>query len=135
MNTQLVLPMVAYVLYMFALALFTFLSRVGAIKRGEISHKYFRAYSGPSPDRLVIIGRHYDNQFQLPLLFLSGGILHTVLNQVSTFTLVCAWGFILSRLAHSYVHLGNNHVLRRAMAFAFGWFCVAALWAELLFAF
>lgn len=135
MNQWLVLPMAVYVFGLFALGLYMFVCRVRSIKSGEVSIKYFRSYEGapPSP-KVLVIGQHFDNQFQVPMLFLLTGSLFLSLNLVSSITVVLAWAFVLSRAAHTYVHLGSNNVRLRAAAYFAGWLVIIVLWAQLVWA-
>jgi hypothetical protein len=65
-------PVCFYVLYVFALFLALAVVRVRAVKRGEIGIAYLSTYYGtPPPEGIVVLGRHYDNQFQVPLLFMA----------------------------------------------------------------
>lgn len=133
MSKNLIFPMAFYAFYMFALALYMFRSRVKALKSGEVSFKYFRTYSSESPtDRLLVIGRHYDNQFQVPILFFITCLAHFCVNQANIFTVILAWAFVGSRLIHSYIHLGQNRIQKRAAAFALGWLILLAMWIQLL---
>jgi len=99
--------------------------------------KYFKTYPAESlPERVVVTGRHFDNQFQVPVLFLIGSAMHFSLGMVNSLTLLFAWGFVVSRFAHAFVHLGSNYIPARAAAYAFGWLLVTGLWLQLaVFAF
>lgn len=132
-SIQLLFPMALYVLYMFVFALFMFRARLNAIRSGKVSVKYFRALTGePPPDDVILMARHYDNQFQVPLLFLITGTLLIALHAASFFSVVLAWIFVASRAAHSLVQLGRNDVRKRVIAFAVGWIAVVVLWIQIL---
>ncbi len=132
MKFQLILPMATYVLYMWLLAILNFRVRVGAVRSGKMSHKFFKAFSGEASDRVIIVGRHYDNQFQLPMLFFAVLIAFLACDVGNWWTVGLAWAFIATRFVHSFVHLGSNRIQRRVLAFAAGWLVVLALWAQLL---
>lgn len=122
--------MATYVFYMWLLAILNFRTRVGAIRSGQMSHKFFKTYSGEASDRVVVVGRHYDNQFQLPMLFFI--TLCLAMETGNLLTVVLAWAFVASRLAHSFVHLGHNRIQSRVIAFAAGWLVILFMWAQLL---
>lgn len=124
--------MAFYVLYVWCLGIMSFRTRKSAVASKQMSHKYFVAMSGDVPERVAIVGRHYDNQFQLPLYYLVGCCAHLVLGQVNAFTLVVAWGFVASRILHTFIHLGSNHVMNRAMAYIAGWIFNLLLWGQLV---
>jgi hypothetical protein len=126
-------PMFFYIFYMFFLLLKNFKIRVKAIENGEISKTYFKLYTGSElPLEVDVMGRHLNNQFQLPLVFFVTCL--TLLNlQVSPIvSTILASLFVLSRLFHSYIHLGSNHILHRAKVYALGWIFILLMW---LFAF
>jgi hypothetical protein len=133
MNHWLILPMAVYVLGLFLLGLYLFFCRVRSIKSGEVSIKYYRLYDGapPSP-KVLVIGQHFDNQFQVPMLFLITCGIFMSLNLTTGFTELLAWFFVLTRGAHSIVHLSSNNVRSRAAAYFLGWFAIMALWGQLV---
>jgi hypothetical protein len=132
---DLLYPMVGYIFYMGAIAILNLTTRVSAVRRRELSPKYFQLYQGEGiSERVLVVGRHYDNQFQLPLLFLIVCVAHLSLNLTSSLTVWFAWGFVISRMLHSTVHLGDNHVLRRFSAFGLGWVFVIGMAAQLILA-
>lgn len=122
MKTQLLYPVAFYVFYIFCLAIYMFRVRVRALKKREVAYKYFQTYSGESPqEKTLVVGRHFDNQFQVPMLFFLVSTLAIAFDKGSVLTVVLAWLFVLTRLVHSYVHLGTNHLTKRVVAYSAGW--------------
>ena len=133
MQRALILPMVVYVFYIWILAAINFRTRLGALKSGKVSKKYFQNFLGEmSSERVHIVGRHFDNQFQAPVIFLIGLCAHLALGKADDFTIVLAWSFIATRAVHSLIHLGKNQLRKRVLAYAAGWFVLCALWGQLL---
>lgn len=133
MSTYLVLPMFALVFFTWSLTFVIFRTRVRAVKSGEIDFRYFKAYQGEIPERLVVVGRHFDNQFQLPVLFYVACLAHMNVGVTNTITLVLAVLFVVARLAHTYVHLGHNKPLVRAKVYFVGWLINMLLWFQLCY--
>lgn len=133
--SPLIYPAAFYVLYIFGLFLTLMVVRVRAVKSGSVPMAYFASYSGESPPEwMVVLGRHYDNQFQLPPIFL---LTCSVIMQAGLhdgLTLALAWLFVVSRLVHTWVHLRGNVVVRRLQAYALGWLAIVGLWVRLLLA-
>lgn len=77
-----------------------------------------------------MLGRHYDNQFQVPLLFMvsCAALMPSAGHDVPTVWL--AWGFVAARLLHTFVHLRGNVVVHRLQAYALGWLMLIALWGR-----
>ena len=108
-------------------------SRMNSVKSGEVKAKYFKLMAGQDlPDFVARAGRHYNNHFELPILFYVAGVLYISLGIESTLGLVLAWAFVISRYVHTYIHLTHNHILHRMKTFAFGFVCVFGLWVNLL---
>ena len=124
--------MAFYCAYVFLLLFLNFRLRVRAVKKG-MHGSYFKAFQGTDvPDQVIIFGRHIDNQFQAPLYFMVSCLAAAQAGAVTGFTLTCAWLFVLSRMYHSYIHLGSNKVLRRAKIYAFGWLFIFLIWGQVL---
>ena len=125
-----------YVFYIGALIIYNLIKRVEAIKTRQIDLRYYKTYANKDgvPEELAVLERHVDNQFQVPTIFLVSCTAHLALHQVSTLTVALAWLFVVFRLAHSYIHLGSNVVLRRAKVYGLGWLALLGLWMELIFA-
>lgn len=133
MKNELILPMAIYMFYMFGIGVYLFRSRAGALKKREVSFQYFKTYNvAPPPDKVVVIGRHYDNNFQVPLLFFVSCLTHMIIGSVNTYTVALAWFFVASRFFHSFVHLGSNDVRFRVVGFALGWLAIVLMWVQLV---
>jgi hypothetical protein len=132
MKHLLIFPMAVYVFYMFAFAIFMFLTRVRSIREGKIPIKYFRVYDGDHlPERLELFSQHYENQFEVPILFLITCTVFIALDFATTTTLILAWVFVISRGFHAWIHLGKNEVQKRAAAFVIGWLAIFWMWVQL----
>ena len=132
MSNDLYLPMATYVFYIWVLALYNFKTRIQAVKTGEVKGSYFKTYEGDVSRWVLTVGRHYDNQMQLPLLFFISCLAQIQKGSVTQAIVVAAWFFVASRFLHSYLHLGENHPLKRAGAFAMGWAAIVFMWGHLI---
>ena len=109
------------------------ISRFIAIRRREVSVKYFQQYTdGEQPERLHILGRHIQNHFEIPPLFYVAIILTFITDNVSTVSVVAAWLFVALRCVHSYIHLGKNNVSHRFYCFGLSLITLTVLWVTLL---
>ncbi|HEX4923795.1 MAG TPA: MAPEG family protein [Bdellovibrionales bacterium] len=134
MSRQLIYPFALYVFYIFGLALLNFKVRADALSGSKIKFKYLQSFTGESaPDRVIVVGRHFDNQFQAPLLFFILCVAHIVLGRVNGLTVTLAWFFVLSRFGHSFEHLGRNNVMKRAYWYSAGWIALLALTGQLVY--
>jgi hypothetical protein len=130
----LIFPMAFYVLYLFFMFLYVFFTRFASVKSGKTPGRYYKAYSNKEgvPERMLVLERHVDNQFQVPMVFLVTCTTIIASSGETQLQFVFAWIFVISRLAHSYIHLGRNHVLKRAGVYSIGWLVIVAMWLNLL---
>lgn len=132
MELILFLAIFIYMLYMFFLIFLNLKIRKEAIQNGEMSVKYFKTFQGEViPEKVALATRHNDNQYQAPVLFFIVASLTLSLGDVSLYSTIFAWGFVLSRFLHSYFFFKNKNILNRAKAFILGWFFILLLWASL----
>jgi hypothetical protein len=71
------------------------------------------------------------NQFELPVLFYAVAGFALITRGVDFLMLLLAWLFVLSRLAHTAIHVGPNRVRWRSPTFALGLALLAGMWLKL----
>src|ERR1700749_2181308 len=99
-------------------------ARVSSLARGEVKPEDIALDNRNYHARARQFANCFSNQFELPMLFfaLIAFILITRVGDI--LLLVLAWIFVLTRLAHAYVHTTSNNLRLRFGAYALG---VAAL--------
>ena len=103
--------------------------RFAAIRSGEISPRFFKTYKDyDEPEKLRVHARHVANLFEAPVLFYAIVVIAFVTGQVGWLPVALAWGYVLLRIAHSYVHLTSNYVPLRFQLFAASWIALIVLW-------
>ena len=118
-NAALVWPMVALVLLTMAVLVRLFRSRVRAVRDGEVTAAYFRAFQGGTePESSAIVARHFANLFEAPMLFYVACLAAMVLHAVDPATVGLAWAYVLARVVHTGVHLGRNRLRHRIRTLA-----------------
>lgn len=128
----LVLLMFVYLVFLIGLGVFMFFARFRAVKTKKIHPSYFKTYQADAPDHLKVMENHYNNQFQVPVLFFIANLVAMQTQSVSGLYLTLACLFFISRMAHSYIHLGSNIVMHRAGTFFFGILTLLGLWIAIL---
>lgn len=66
---------------------------------------------------VVLTSNNLANQFQLPVVFYTLCLMLAFMDAVSALTLTLAWGFVLLRYIHAYVHVTSNHIPSRFGSF------------------
>ena len=105
--------------------------RVPLIARGDVHLRDIALSRSGWPERAQQVANAFDNQFQLPLLLYVAGFTAFYLGP-SLFEVLLTWLFVFSRFAHAYIHVTDNHVIRRFFAYTAGVGLLILLWLELL---
>jgi hypothetical protein len=71
---------------------------------------------------------NFMNLFEVPVMFYVACIGLYVTQTVTVMSLVVAWGYVLSRCAHSFVQTGRNHVMTRFKLFMVSNAVLTLLW-------
>lgn len=129
MSVQVVLlPLFVEVILTFALGFWLAGLRVSTIQRGEVKPRDIALREPNWPKHVLQIANSYQNQFELPVLFYLLTILAIVTEQADLLFVVLSWGFVLSRLAHAYIHATTNHLRHRGAFFGVGVMVLAIMW-------
>lgn len=112
-------------------------SRAREMKKHRI-HPQATATSTQMASRLVEgpasqAADNFRNLFELPVLFYTLVALAVATRHMPDWLLVGAWGFVASRLVHSWIHCTHNRVMRRFQAYAFGFGVLMLLWGAFVF--
>jgi hypothetical protein len=105
--------------------------RVPLIVNGEVKVRDVALSRDGWPERERKVSNAVDNQFQLPVLFFVACIVAVFLGP-TWFDLVLAWAFVASRYAHAFIHVTDNHVIRRFWAYTVGLAILTLFWLLLL---
>jgi hypothetical protein len=129
MTIQMVLlPVFVQVALTFALLTWMAMVRTGSLRRGETKIRDIALRQPAWSPKATQISNCYDSQFQIPLLFYVLVILAWTTKQADLIFVVMAWIFVLSRLAHAYIHTTSNHVPTRFNIFAVGVITLFLMW-------
>lgn len=112
------------------LALYVVMSkaRVASIKQGRAKAADFRLPNRDEGDETRAIANAVTNQFELPVLFFAVCIAAHVAGVVSVVMIVLAWGFVILKSTHSYVHATSNRLRHRRPIFMAAFFTVTIMW-------
>ena len=80
------------------------------------------------PPHVLKVANAAHNQLELPMLFYVLTILSIITRHADVIFVVLAWIFVLSRLAHAYVHTTSNDVRKRGPLFGIGLVVLAIMW-------
>jgi hypothetical protein len=125
---------------MFTLVVFTLLivcflgaARYVAVKNKQVRASYFKVYEGSAPPEfLVRVGRNYTNLLEMTMLFYVACIAAIALNVNSETMIICAWGYVITRMVHSAYHIFVNVPIIRLMIFSVSCVFLLAQWIMLV---
>jgi hypothetical protein len=128
MRSQLILfPVLVQVLLTIAVYVRLNMAKLAASRRGEVDLARRALDEDAWPDSVRKINNNIRNQFEVPVLFYVLALALLALNAAGTASIILAWLFVLSRVAHAYVHTGSNYVPLRRRLFMFGCAIIATL--------
>jgi len=130
MNQHLILfPVFALAALTFGIGIWLARLRFAAVKRGDLSPRYFVINRGSEvPEYLAKVNNNYNNLLELPVLFYVVTVLLYVTDRVELAQLVLAWIFVASRYVHSYIHTTYNNVRHRLRTFMLGVIALISMW-------
>lgn len=127
-------PMYVMILITIGYGVYTAYIRVNSVVTKEINPRYYKTMSGYEvPRKIEISTRHFGNLLETPPLFYIAGALIIAMGLESTFTNALGWLYVISRLAHTYIHNTYNFPLHRMIAFGASAFFILILWTVLVF--
>jgi len=132
-NAALLLPLVLMVFLTFGVMLWMLKLRYKAVIKDGLDPRYFKLYGKDTelPDYLVKVTQHSQNLMEMPFLFYTALILIVVLNINDSFYVLLSWGFLIVRLAHSYIHTTSNRLMWRKNVFIVSMIILFILWIRL----
>ena len=71
---------------------------------------------------------HFRNLFEVPVLFYALCAFIAVTQLTTLLLLACAWGYVVLRAVHTYVHLTSNKVVRRFQVFVASTIVLYVMW-------
>lgn len=125
-------PIVALVGLTYVVLVVNFIWRVKSVKSRQVNLRYYQLFEGDTLPHIKAGTRHYANLFELPVLFYAGCLCALVFRLEHWGLQTAAWSFVAARVAHAWIHMGNNHLVQRMTAFWCSVIALAALWLQLL---
>lgn len=126
-QTAIFWPMIGHVLLVFLIYGLLSLRRKAAVMSGNAKISQFRENQN-EPAQSLFVRNALGNQFELPMLFHIACLSLYVTQGVGTLSLAVAWVFVVSRYAHTAIHVTSNRIRYRQPAFIAGFVMVFVLW-------
>ena len=125
---EVLLPVFMQVILTFVVAFSLAYRRVTLVRSGALRGKAIALREPNFPEHVLQYSNNYLNQFELPVLFYVLMILLLITRQADVIQMMLAWIFVVSRIAHAYVHLTSNRITLRGPLFGIGQFVLSIMW-------
>ena len=126
-STAIFWPMIAHVVLVYIVYALLSTGRVRAVKEGKATVSQFRE-NKEEPEYSLFVRNNLENQFELPVLFHACCLALFVTGNATLYPVLLAWLFIISRYAHSYIHIKTNRIRHRRPLFLAGFLILALMW-------
>jgi hypothetical protein len=127
---DLLLPLFVEVILTFVLLFWMAFLRTSAVTSGSIATRDIALREPNWPAGATQVANAFHNQLELPMLFYVLTILAWETHHAGTVFVVLAWLFVVLRVIQTIVHVTDNHVRRRGLAFILGAIVLAIMWGN-----
>ena len=120
-------PVLAQVLLTLVVYVALIKRKIAAMREKRVDMERRALHDDAWPDDVMQINNNIRNQFELPVLFYALAFSLWALHAVHEAALAAASLFVLSRIVHTWIHIGSNYVPARRRAFTVGWWLLVAM--------
>ena len=103
--------------------------RTEAVKAGAVKPRDIALREPNWPPRVTQVANAYHNQLETPVLFYVLTILAVITRKADLLFVVMAWIFVVLRVVQAYIHVTDNYVQRRGLAFIVSAIVLTIMWA------
>lgn len=121
-------PLFVLVLMTFVIGILLASTRGSALTSGTIRPEDISLRQPNWPKPALQAGYSFQNQFELPVLFYVLTILAIIAKHADFLFVVMAWIFVLTRIAHAFVHVTSNNIRARGPLFGIGAIVLMLMW-------
>ncbi|MEH8021191.1 MAPEG family protein [Rheinheimera metallidurans] len=133
MEKLILLPVFVQVLLTSVVMILMGRRRIRAAKNKEISIAAFKTMNLTGANEQVIAtSRNFDNQFQMPMLYLFSVLFTLQLGLADTAYVALGAAFVFLRVLHTFIHIGTNNVRLRFNVFLLGCAVLWAIWLRIM---
>jgi hypothetical protein len=127
-QVAIVYPLLVQVALTLGLLLWLARLRTGALRSGDVRPADIALGQPNWPQKPTQVANCFRNQFEAPVLFYVLVLLILNLRMSDILLVTLAWIFVLTRLAHAYVHTTSNVVRLRGGVYGIGVLVLLIMW-------
>jgi hypothetical protein len=124
------LPLFVEVILTFVLLFWMAYLRTTAIASGSTNTRDIALREPKWPAGATQVANAFHNQLELPILFYVLTILVWDTHHAGAIFVALAWMFVALRIIQAIIHVTDNHVRRRGLAYILGAIVLALMWAN-----
>ncbi len=110
-------PVIAQIILTFIVYMLLPIAKSRVLKTIDVDINRRALHNDTWPDSVLKISNNVQNQFESPVLFYALCFMLWALNSVSSFALLVAFGYVILRVVHVFVHTGSNKISVRKKVF------------------
>jgi hypothetical protein len=122
------LPLFVQVLLTFGLYFWMAWQRTSLLRSRAVHPRDIALREPNWPKHALKVQNAAHNQLEIPMLFYVLTILSIITHHADIVFVVLAWVFVVSRIAHAYVHTTSNDVRKRGPLFGIGLMALTVMW-------
>ena len=130
-----ILPLsIMAILNLFLIFRLLYMATVYVVKK-NVRLSQFRIYEGEFPDRLRSARQHYQNMFEIPILFYLLCLLNIFFNNYTQIDILLAWGFVIFRVIHFFLRIQNQknvNIIPRTIVFVISLVFLTIAWIKFM---
>jgi hypothetical protein len=126
-STAIFWPVIVQVALVYIIYYLLFSRRQAAVKAGRVRLSQLRD-NVTEPEETRFLRNNLTNQYELQVLFIIGCIACYVTGNAGAVAVLLAWLFVVLRIAHAIVHVGDNRMRHRVPVFIAGYAVNGLLW-------
>jgi hypothetical protein len=132
MTIKLIYPALAQILWTFVVLGIMFQRRRVAFASKAVRVADVAVSNERYPEDARLAAANYANQFETPVIFFALIMLAMEVGATGTVMAVLAWAFVLTRVVHTFIHVGANRLVTRAVVFGLGVACLFCMWVGIV---
>lgn len=125
---MILLPLFVEIVLTFVLFWWMAFHRTRLLRSGTVHPRDIALRQPNWPPHVLQVANAAHNQLELPFLFYILTILAIITRKADVLFVALAWIFVVSRLAHAYVHVTSNRIAIRGPVFGIGLLVLTIMW-------
>lgn len=117
-NVEILYPVLAHMFLVVFLFIPLIMRKSKAVKNKAVDLKETALNNQAWTSDVKKVSNNIANQFEIPVLFYALCMIIALTDNVGVLNTALAWGFVVLRYVHTYVHIGSNFVPLRMRIFA-----------------